>query len=93
VELVSIAARGDLAVAAPNTEVDGATNVTVPVSGWSAHGRLVASDEATAEMARALGGQPPACEGWRDVVADVVVGHGISFVEDQIGAAALAEMP
>jgi Peptidase family M23/Putative serine esterase (DUF676) len=93
VELVSIAARGDLAVAAPNTEIEGATNVTVPVSGWSAHGDLVASDEATAEMARALAGQPPACEGWRDVVADVVVGHGISFVEDQVGAAALAEMP
>jgi hypothetical protein len=93
VRLVSIAARGDLAVAAPNTEVAGATNVTVPVSGWSAHADLVASDEATAEMARALAGQPPTCEGWRDVVADVAVGHGISFVEDQIGAAALAELP
>jgi triacylglycerol esterase/lipase EstA (alpha/beta hydrolase family) len=93
VRLVSIAARGDLAVAAPNTEVDGATNVTVPVSGWSAHGDVVASDEATAEMARALAGQPPACEAWRDVVADVVVGHGVSFAEDQIGAAALARLP
>jgi len=90
---VSIAARGDLAVAAPNTEVDGATNVTVAVSGWSAHGDVVASDEATAEMARVLAGQPPACEGWRDVVADVVVGHGISIAEDQIGAAALAQLP
>ncbi len=93
VQLVSIAARGDLAVAAPNTEVAGATNVTVAVSGWSAHADLVASDEATAEMARALAGQPPACESWRDVVADVAVGHGISFAEDQIGAAALAELP
>jgi triacylglycerol esterase/lipase EstA (alpha/beta hydrolase family) len=93
VRLVSIAARGDLAVAAPNTEVDGATNVTVAVSGWSAHGDVVASDETTAEMARALAGQPPACEGWRDVVADVVVGHGISIAEDQIGAAALAQLP
>jgi triacylglycerol esterase/lipase EstA (alpha/beta hydrolase family) len=93
VRLVSIAARGDLAVAAPNTEVAGATNVTVPVSGWSAHADLVASDEATAEMARALAGQPPGCEGWRDVVADVVVGHGISLAEDQLAAAALAELP
>jgi Peptidase family M23/Putative serine esterase (DUF676) len=93
VELVSIAARGDLAVAAPNTEVAGATNVTVPVSGWTAHGDLVASDEATGEMARALAGQPPGCEGWRDVVADVVVGHGISFAEDQMGATAMAELP
>jgi hypothetical protein len=93
VRLLSIAARGDLAVAAPNTEVDGATNVTVAVSGWSAHGDVVASDEATAEMARALAGQPPACEGWRDVVADVAVGHGISIAEDQMGAAVLAQLP
>jgi Peptidase family M23/Putative serine esterase (DUF676) len=93
VELVSIAARGDLTVAAPNTEVVGATNVTVPVSGWSAHGDLVASDVSTDEMARALAGQPPGCEGWRDVVADVTFGHGISFVEDQIGATAMAELP
>jgi hypothetical protein len=27
------------------------------------------------------------------VVADVVVGHGISIAEDQIGAAALAQLP
>jgi triacylglycerol esterase/lipase EstA (alpha/beta hydrolase family) len=93
VELVSIAARGDLVVAAPSTEVAGATNVTVPVSGWSAHSDLVASDEATDEMARALAGRPPACEGWRDVVADVAIGHGISFVEDQIGAATMADPP
>lgn len=93
VELVSIGARGDLAVAAPNTLVAGATNVTVPVSGWSAHADLVASDEATDEMARALAGQPPACQGWRDVVADVVVGHAISYLEDQIGGAALTELP
>jgi hypothetical protein len=93
VELLSIAARGDLAVAAPNTGVDGATNVTVPVSGHSAHSDLVASDAATDEMARALAGQPPACESWTDVVADVAVGHGISFVEDQIGATAMAQLP
>jgi alpha-beta hydrolase superfamily lysophospholipase len=93
VRLVSIAARGDVAVAAPNTEVAGATNVTVPVTGWSAHADLVGSDEATAEMARALAGQAPGCEGWRDVIADVVVGHAISVAEDQLGAAALAELP
>src|ERR687892_685237 len=93
VPLVSIAARGDVAVAAPNTEVDGATNVTVPVSGRSAHRDLVASDAATEEMARALAGEPPACESWTDVVADVAVGHGISFAEDQIGATAMTQLP
>ncbi len=92
VDMVSIAARGDVVVASPNTEVAGATNVTVPLTGWSAHGDLVGSDVATAEMARALAGQPPGCEGWRDVVADVTAGHGTSLVEDLGGAAALAHL-
>src|SRR5690606_9054192 len=35
VDLVSIAARGDLTVAAPQTEVSGAANVTVPLAGPS----------------------------------------------------------
>jgi murein DD-endopeptidase MepM/ murein hydrolase activator NlpD len=93
VRLVSIAARGDLAVAAPNAEVAGATNVIVPVAGWSAHHELVASEAATGELARALAGQPPACEDWRDVVADVATGHAISILHDHIGAAALASLP
>lgn len=88
VRVVSIAARGDLVVAAPHTEVVGADNVTVPVGGLGAHSDLVASDAATAEMARALAGRPPGCERWHDAVADVVVGHAISGVEDHIGAAA-----
>jgi Peptidase family M23/Putative serine esterase (DUF676) len=92
VDMVSIAARGDVVVASPNTEVAGATNVTVPLTGWSAHGDLVGSDVATAEMARALAGQPRGCEGWRDVVADVTAGHGISLVEDLGGGAALAHL-
>ena len=37
-------------------------------------------------MARALAGQPPGCESWDDVVADVVVGHGIVAVEGHVGA-------
>jgi hypothetical protein len=93
VDVLSLAARGDLVVAAPNTRVAGATNVTVPVAGWSAHGDLVASGAATEAMARALAGEPPACEGWRDVVADVVTGHAISLAEDSLGAAAVARVP
>jgi hypothetical protein len=92
VNLVSIAARGDVVVASPNTEVAGATNVTLPLVGWSAHGDLVGSEPATAEVARALAGQPPGCEDWRDVVADVTAGHAISLVEDVGGAAALANL-
>jgi hypothetical protein len=88
VRLLSIAARGDLVVASPRSRVARATNVTVPVAGLSAHGDLVGSDAATAEMARALAGRAPGCEPWDDVLADVVTGHAIAALEDQIGAVA-----
>jgi hypothetical protein len=87
VRLLSVAARGDLVVAAPHSRVEGATNVTVPVAGRSAHGDLVGSDPATAEVALALAGRPAACESWDDVVADVVTGHAVSAVEDQLTVA------
>ncbi|HEX8803242.1 MAG TPA: hypothetical protein VF743_03580, partial [Acidimicrobiales bacterium] len=93
VHLLSIAARGDWVVAAPDTEVAGATNVTVPVHGLGAHGDLVASDAATAELARALAGRPPGCESVGDVVADVLVGHGIESAEDAAGLALLVSGP
>jgi hypothetical protein len=86
VRLVSIAARGDVVVAAPRTRVAGAVNVTVPVGGPGAHGDLVGSGEATAEVARALAGLPPGCESWADALADVATGHAVSLVEDQAGA-------
>jgi hypothetical protein len=85
---VSIAARGDLVTASPRTEVAGAINVTVPVAGWEAHSALVGSAEATDEMARALSGQPPGCESWSDVVADVLTGHAISALEGHVGTGA-----
>jgi murein DD-endopeptidase MepM/ murein hydrolase activator NlpD len=84
VHLVSIAARGDLVSAAPRTVVAGATNVTVPVVGWEAHSSLVAADEATAEMARALAREPPGCESWSDVMADVLAGQAISALEGHV---------
>lgn len=84
VRLLSVGARGDVVVAAPRTEVAGAANVTVPVTGWSAHSDLVGSDEATAEVARALADGPPGCESWDDILADVVTGHAVSAVEDQL---------
>lgn len=93
VDLVSISARGDWVVAAPSTVVDGATNVTVPVHGTAAHGDLVASDAATDELARALAGQPPACESVPDVLGDVLVGQGVSVTEDAGGAAVQALAP
>jgi len=85
VTFLSIAARGDLVVASPHTGVAGAVEVTVPVAGLAAHSEVVGSDAATAEIARALAGRPPGCEAWHDVVADVVTGHAISAVEDDLG--------
>jgi pimeloyl-ACP methyl ester carboxylesterase len=93
VHLLSIAARGDMVVASPNTEVDGATNVTVSVGGMRAHSDLVASDAATGELARALAGEPPACEGPVDALRDVVTGHTISATEDTVGVLAFALAP
>ncbi len=93
VRLLSVGARGDVVVAAPRTEVAGADNVTVPVSGWSAHSDLVGSEAATAEIAWALTGNPPGCESWDDVVADVVTGHAVAAVEDQLTIAVAASGP
>jgi murein DD-endopeptidase MepM/ murein hydrolase activator NlpD len=90
VRLVSIAARGDLVVASPSSEVAGGVSVTVPVSGWRAHSAVVGSDAATAEMSRALAGVPPGCEAWTDVVGDVMAGHAVSFLEGHALTAVLA---
>jgi peptidase M23-like protein/putative serine esterase DUF676 len=93
VDLVSIAARGDWVVAAPNTAVDGGTNVTVPVHGRRAHGDVVGSRAATDELARALGREPPGCESAPDVVADVLTGHAVSAGGDAAGSAVQALAP
>ncbi len=90
VHLVSIAARGDLVAAAPRTVVGGAVNITVRVVGGQAHSALVSAEEATAEMARALAGQPPGCEPWTDVVADVLTGQAISALEGHVATGVMA---
>ncbi|MGH9210412.1 MAG: peptidoglycan DD-metalloendopeptidase family protein [Acidimicrobiales bacterium] len=89
IELVSLAASGDIVVAAPNTTVPGARNVTVTLSGDHAHGDLVASDESTSEVARALAGQPAGCEDPWEVATEELTGHGISYAEDVAGLALL----
>lgn len=93
VELVSVAARGDFVVPSPDTEVDGARNVTVPVTGRQAHSDLVASDAATDELALALAGRPRRCESDLDLVRDEMLGHGLSYVEDLGGGALLGLAP
>jgi hypothetical protein len=93
VELVSLAASGDVVVPSPDTEVDGARNVTVGVTGREAHGDLVGSDAATDELALALAGWPPRCQTDVSAVAEEVLGHGVSYTEDLGGAALLGMTP
>jgi hypothetical protein len=82
VQLVSVAARGDLVVAVPHTTVPGARHVVVALAGRAAHGDLVAAPETTAELARALAGRPPACEDAAEVVGEVLAGHAVSYAQD-----------
>jgi hypothetical protein len=89
VELVSLAASGDVVVPSPDTEVDGARNVTAGVIGPEAHGDLVGSGAATDEIAHALAGEPPRCESVVSVVSEEVLGQGISYTEDLAGAGLL----
>ena len=90
VDMVSIAASGDMVVASPNTQVDGARNVTVGLTGRDAHGDLVGADETTGEIARALAGRPQACESLDEVLNEQMLGHGISYLEDVAGFTALS---
>lgn len=88
VDVVSIAASGDFVVAAPNTHVDEARNITVDVTGRSAHSDVVAADETTDEIARALAGQDPGCESPAEIAKEVALGHGIAYLEDAAGFSA-----
>lgn len=87
-EVVSIAARGDLVVPVPRTVVPGATHVVVPVDGVGAHDSLPGSPEAHRELALALGGSPPTCVSFAAALLGQVAGEGISWVEDTAGALA-----
>jgi pimeloyl-ACP methyl ester carboxylesterase len=85
--LTSIAGRHDWAVPVPRAHLDGATNVVVdPTSRAKEHDALPGSPEAALATALALAGAPPPCESLRDVLADQLVGEGISFGEDALGA-------
>ena len=88
VRVTSIAARGDLVVAADRSEVDGATNVVVDPGGVvDQHDRLPGSAAGQRAVALALAGAPPACESAFDAVLDVLAPAAIGSAEDAIGAA------
>ena len=87
VRVTSIAARADLAVAAPRTHLRGAHNVVVSVPDANDHAGLPGSDVAHRELALALAGLAPTCEGLLDFVVDAVTGEAIGTTEDLFGVA------
>lgn len=93
VDALSIAARGDLVVPAPRTDLPGAVGAVVPLVGATAHDRLPGADRTAREVALALVGAPPRCVAWDTALADVVVGGSIGAVEDLPGTLAGAAAP
>ena len=83
VRVTSIAGRNDLVVPAPRSRLAGASNVTVSARD---HDSLPASPAAEREMALALSGMAPTCQGFGDAMADTVIGTHISRTEDALGA-------
>jgi murein DD-endopeptidase MepM/ murein hydrolase activator NlpD len=84
----SIAARGDLVVAAGRSHLPGGSNVIVSVPGLGTdHSRLPGSPAARREVALALAGMPPTCQGLGDALVDFAVSDRISAAEDAVGSA------
>jgi hypothetical protein len=89
IEAISIAARGDVIVPTPRSEAPGMDEVIVPLVGAGAHSDLPRSDAATRELGLALAGLPPGCQSFAEALTDQVMGEGISFAEDLVGAVGL----
>lgn len=83
----SIAARGDLLVAAGRTRLPGAESTTLAPPGLlTDHGDLPGSPAAHREMALSVAGLAPTCEALGDAIADLVVSESIAWAEDMAGA-------
>lgn len=87
VRVTSIAGRGDVVVTAPRARLPGATNSIVAVRGWNEHPLVPGAPAATREMALALAGMAPTCEGLADAAADLLAGEAITAVEDVLALA------
>lgn len=84
--VVSVAARDDVIVPSPRSQLPGASNVVVDVPGIDDHGGLPGSAAAHRELALALAGLPPSCQPVVDRVVDAVTGELVSSIEDHLGA-------
>lgn len=94
--VVSVGARSDLVVPAPDCRLDGAANAIVTVGtgleAVKAHDALPRSAAAVREVSLAVSGLPPTCESLADALTDALVGDGIEVAEDTV-AAALGTLP
>ena len=87
VRVTSIAGRADVVVPAPHAHLPGAINAIVTVNGLNEHPLVPGAPAATREMVLALAGMAPACEGFGDAMADLLVGDAITAAEDTLGIA------
>lgn len=72
--------RTDLIVTDARARLDGVPHVTLNGMGLSAHSDLPGQDDTTRELALALAGLPPTCQGLGDFILDVVITEGIQAV-------------
>ncbi len=82
--VTSMAAQGDVSVGAMQSSLEGATNVLVPVEGFTAHSQLPGSAPAQRELALALSGMGPTC---RALGEGLALATGIGMYEDFAGLA------
>ena len=89
VDFRTIAARGDLVVAADRARVDEAPFGVIDATGPSAHDALPGHPQTTRELQLALAGMPPACRGLLDAVLDAVLPEGVSILTDSVSLGSL----
>lgn len=87
VRVTSIGGRWDLVVPSDRTELPGSREVVVSPDGLNDHSSLPGSAQAQREIALALAGMPPTCQGFGDALVDAVVSDRISWAEDRVGQA------
>jgi len=80
----TVAARGDLVVAADKADVDGHPSAIVDDVGIDAHSDLPSDPQTTRELLLGLAGLDPACQSLLDAVADAVVPEVVQAVTDGI---------
>ena len=81
---VSIGGRWDPVVPTRDARLDGAAHITVDVGGVAAHGRLPSADVVTTQVALAVRGARPTCEGLLDALTDHLASDAVATAEDLV---------